>query len=180
MVETSRRDFLKLLGIGAAVAVAPNVVIAPEVIAMPTENVSIDKMKLNYFIGNRIYPLGFLDYVSVEFPQEVRVIGNSFPIMRSDPTLTFSVCSDLTERHNFNRVMEEIINPNYGNSPVHRITGQVTSKDVTQRIPKINVIEFNASGIMQEFNDAFVTEQSNTFKSKMKFLYHEVAVRTLH
>ncbi len=57
MVESSRRDFLKMFGIGAAVVAAPNVFVSPQLEAtmtyVPEVTVAetIDPMKLYYHLG---------------------------------------------------------------------------------------------------------------------------------
>lgn len=185
MVESSRRDFLKMLGIGAAVAIAPNVIVAPEILAMPVENVIIDKMKLNYFIGDKIYPLGFFESVAAIQKEPPLFALRDLHYLKPNPELEFTLHSEASDRINFNRIFEEIMQPtsNIDKYKPHRLVGQLTSRDNTRRVPKINVVEFNASGMMTEFSDVELVQLSandTNFITKMKFNYHNMELKTLY
>ena len=106
MVETSRRDFLKIFGIGTTLALAPNVFVPTEIAAAVSkipETARIDALRLNYLYNDKVYSLGRLLNMTITQlqPEMYTFSGRNFADRRLQAPLEMQLSVTPEEINNF-------------------------------------------------------------------------------
>lgn len=176
-METSRRDFLKLLGISATVAAAPNVLITPQVQALEIpEAVVLDPLKLYYEIDSLQFSVGILKHVETKFEREIINISGypPYPGRKISYPLELTLESELQEIQNIRKAIMDVIDPPQGFSYNKNYKGKLHGVISVNLPNNSQLVIFESVGFFSELSDVKINAETNTIFSK--FVYDTVKV----